>query len=417
MVIGGSGGVGSPTGAPCLCFYIPEADALRLLTRARLSMVCISSPPRAKVSQTEVGLRLLFLAYSSPIPICSLHARLTYSTCGLRVWSRERKSSSGSSGADAGSRTVTGASLGPEHLRLCRALRLPREGGVRLVPLLLIVHEAAASHMPASLNDPLARDIPACSCAAGVVLHNDPEAHACWPPPPPPPPPPPSPPPSPPTPTAPPRPPPPLPPGAFNEIVHAKEVTLVLKAARGHCRGVRGKSRRRQGALAPAAAMLLAGVCAHRRRQARPAVSCDPHRAVVAIDTAGGASQVESAAVALQTQPLDAMSSVLGITIEEAPAAPSVIDVQVQVTRLAPSPRPPSPLPPPGNQGCQRLGGSPTARRRPRPRHRPGARRLPPRGGAGSGRTCLAPQALHAAAAVERIHRGAAAGRGDTDAA
>ena len=40
--------------------------------------------------------------------------------------------------------------------------------------------------LPASLNDPLARDIPVCSCAAGVVLHNDPEAHACWPSPPPP---------------------------------------------------------------------------------------------------------------------------------------------------------------------------------------------------------------------------------------
>ena len=65
---------------------------------------------------------------------------------------------------------------------------------------------------------------------------------------------------------------------------------------------------------------------------------------VVATDTAGGASQVESAAVALQTKPLGLMSSVLGVTIEEAPAAPSVIGVQVQVTRLAPSPPPPSPL-------------------------------------------------------------------------
>ena len=39
-----------------LSFYIPEqADALRLLTRARPSMVCISAPrPRAKVSQMEV---------------------------------------------------------------------------------------------------------------------------------------------------------------------------------------------------------------------------------------------------------------------------------------------------------------------------------------------------------------------------
>ena len=67
---------------------------------------------------------------------------------------------------------------------------------------------------------------------------------------------------------------------------------------------------------------------------------------VVATDTAGGASQVESAAVVLQTKELDAMSSVLGITIEEAPAAPSVIDVQVQVTRFAPSPPPPPPPPP-----------------------------------------------------------------------
>jgi len=61
---------------------------------------------------------------------------------------------------------------------------------------------------------------------------------------------------------------------------------------------------------------------------------------VVATDTAGGASEVESAAVALQTKPLDVMSSVLGVTIEEAPAAPSVIAVQVR--RLAPSPPPPS---------------------------------------------------------------------------
>ena len=37
------------------------------------------------------------------------------------------------------------------------------------------------------------------------------------------------------------------------------------------------------------------------------------------------------------------MSSALGITIEEMPSAPSVIDVQVQVMRLAPSPPPTSP--------------------------------------------------------------------------
>ena len=33
------------------------------------------------------------------------------------------------------------------------------------------------------------------------------------------------------------------------------------------------------------------------------------------------------------------------------------------------------------------------------------------------GRVCVAPQAAHAAAAVERIQRGAAAGRSDSDAA
>ena len=68
---------------------------------------------------------------------------------------------------------------------------------------------------------------------------------------------------------------------------------------------------------------------------------------VVATDASGGASQVESAAVALRAKALDAMSSVLGVTIEELPATPSVIEVQVQVTRLAPSPPPPSPPPAP----------------------------------------------------------------------
>ena len=67
---------------------------------------------------------------------------------------------------------------------------------------------------------------------------------------------------------------------------------------------------------------------------------------VVVTDTtaipAGETSPVETAAVALQTKPLDDMSSALGVTIEEAPAAPSVADVQVSVLRLAPSPPPPS---------------------------------------------------------------------------
>ena len=74
---------------------------------------------------------------------------------------------------------------------------------------------------------------------------------------------------------------------------------------------------------------------------------------VVATDTAGGRSQVESAAVVLQTKRLDVMSIVLGVTIVEVPAAPSVIDVQVQVTRLAPSPSSPSPLVPPDSVATQ----------------------------------------------------------------
>ena len=68
---------------------------------------------------------------------------------------------------------------------------------------------------------------------------------------------------------------------------------------------------------------------------------------VVATDASGGASQVELAAVALRAKALDVMSLVLGVTIEELPATPSVIEVQVQVTRLAPSPLPPSPPPAP----------------------------------------------------------------------
>ena len=65
---------------------------------------------------------------------------------------------------------------------------------------------------------------------------------------------------------------------------------------------------------------------------------------VVATDTAGTASQVESAAMALRTKPLDEMSNVLGITIEEVPDPPSAVAVHVEVTRLAPS-SPPSTSP------------------------------------------------------------------------
>ena len=67
---------------------------------------------------------------------------------------------------------------------------------------------------------------------------------------------------------------------------------------------------------------------------------------VVATDTSG--SQVELAAMDMQTKPLDAISIALGVAIEEAPAAPSINDVEVQLTRLAPllSPASPPTLPP-----------------------------------------------------------------------
>ena len=84
--------------------------------------------------------------------------------------------------------------------------------------------------------------------------------------------------------------------------------------------------------------MLLAGVLPHRHRRGR---QCDPHRGRNGYG--GRCKPGESAAEALQTKDLDDMSSALGITIEETPSAPSVIDVQVQVTRLAPSPPPTSP--------------------------------------------------------------------------
>jgi len=132
-----------------------------------------------------------------------------------------------------------------------------------------------------------------------------------------------------------------LQPGAVNEIVPAKEVTLVLKVGgtveeyEAKADAVKARLRQELQCSLPAC-MLTVTVKAG-----------SVILTVVATDTAGGASQVESAAVALQTKPLDVIGSALGVTIEEAPAAPSVIDVQVQVMRLAPSPPPPSPLPPP----------------------------------------------------------------------
>eukprot|EP00964_Phaeocystis_antarctica_P058797 scaffold34883_cov57-Phaeocystis_antarctica.AAC.1 len=90
-VVGGSGGVGSPSVAPSPS--IPAANTLRLLTRARPSMVYLCSSPSGKgESDGGLGLRLI----SSPRSLCSLPARLSYVV--LRPIPV-------SSGAGAGSRT------------------------------------------------------------------------------------------------------------------------------------------------------------------------------------------------------------------------------------------------------------------------------------------------------------------------
>ena len=135
--------------------------------------------------------------------------------------------------------------------------------------------------------------------------------------------------------------PPPLQPGAVTESVSAKELTLVLKVEgtieeyAAVADSVEANLRQELQCFLPACLLTVT------------ATAGSVILTVVVTDTtAGGASEVESAAVALQTKPLDAMSSVLGVTIEEAPATPSVTDVQAQVMRLAPSPPPPSPPPP-----------------------------------------------------------------------
>ena len=122
--------------------------------------------------------------------------------------------------------------------------------------------------------------------------------------------------------------------GATTEIVSAKEVTLVLKAAgtveeyEAKADSVKASLRRELRCFLPTCTLTVTV-------EAGSVILT-----VVATDTAGAASQVESAAVALQAKPLDVMSSVLGITIEEVPDPPSAVAVQVQVTRLAPSPPP-----------------------------------------------------------------------------
>ena len=130
--------------------------------------------------------------------------------------------------------------------------------------------------------------------------------------------------------------PPSLPPGATIETVYAKEVTLVLKAGgtveeyEAKADSVRESLRQQLQCILPTCTLTVT------------VEDGSVILTVVATDTAGAASQVESAAVFLQEN-LDAMSSVLGITIEEVLAPPSAVAVQVQVTRLAPSPPPTSP--------------------------------------------------------------------------
>ena len=130
---------------------------------------------------------------------------------------------------------------------------------------------------------------------------------------------------------------PPLPPGATTEIVSAKEVTLVLKAA-GTVEEYEAKADSIKESLRQELRCFLPTCTLTVTVEAGSVILT-----VVATDTVGATREVESAAVALQEKRLDVMSSVLGITIEEVPAAPSARAVQVQVMRLAPSPPPPSP--------------------------------------------------------------------------
>eukprot|EP00964_Phaeocystis_antarctica_P095967 scaffold62351_cov60-Phaeocystis_antarctica.AAC.1 len=135
--------------------------------------------------------------------------------------------------------------------------------------------------------------------------------------------------------------PPPLQPGAVTVDAPAKEITLVLKVGgtveefSAVADSVEASLRQELQCSLPACLLTVT------------ATAGSVILTVVVTDTTpGGASEVESAAVALQTKPLDAMSSVLGVTIEEAPNAPSVANVRAKVMRLAPSPPPPSPPPP-----------------------------------------------------------------------
>jgi hypothetical protein len=114
-----------------------------------------------------------------------------------------------------------------------------------------------------------------------------------------------------------------LPPGTSIETVSAKEVTLVLKAGgtveeyQAQADLVKESLRQQLQCILPAC-MLTVTV------EAGSVILT-----VVATDTAGAESQVESAAVALLAEPLNAMSNVLGIIIEQVTAAPSAVPIPV----------------------------------------------------------------------------------------
>ena len=82
---------GTALGGSLSFYYTPEANALRLLTQARPSVVCSSAlGPRAKVSQIEVGLMLLSSRHNPYARACAAilrgpatQPRLLWSGCWL----------------------------------------------------------------------------------------------------------------------------------------------------------------------------------------------------------------------------------------------------------------------------------------------------------------------------------------------
>ena len=141
-------------------------------------------------------------------------------------------------------------------------------------------------------------------------------------------------------------PPPPLPPGATTEMVSAKEVTLVLKAV-GTVEEYKAKAESVKESLRWELYCFLPTCTLTDTVESTVEASNGVILTVVATDTAvvvtdtGTRSEVETSAVLWQAKTLDAMSSVLDLTIEDSDI--EAVAVQVQVTRLAPSPPPTSP--------------------------------------------------------------------------